>query len=82
MGGPSVVRVEGPLAPAACGSGADLVEQGYTTSSAEDQLRRAHLSLCLAGSAGSQPRCPSCASPRRRRQILIERMLAGARARC
>ena len=49
MRGPSVVRVEGPLAPFAPGFGARLLERGYAPSSAEDQLRlMAHLSRWLA----------------------------------
>ena len=48
MRGPSVVRVGGPLAPYAPGFGARLLELGYASSSAEDQLRlMAHLSRWL-----------------------------------
>ncbi len=48
MRGPSVVRVEGPLARYAAGFGARLLERGYVPSSAEDQLRLlAHLSRWL-----------------------------------
>ena len=48
MRGPSVVRVDGPLAPHAPGFGARLIELGYAPSSAEDQLRlMAHLSRWL-----------------------------------
>jgi integrase/recombinase XerD len=47
--GPSVVRVDGPLAPYAPGFGAHLLEHGYAPSSAEDQLRlMAHLSRWLS----------------------------------
>ena len=73
MRGPSVVRVDGTLAPYAPGFGAHLLERGYAPSSAEDQLRlMAHLSRWLV----DQPAEPGALTPE-----LLGRFLAARRAR-
>jgi len=70
--GPSVVRVEGPLAPYARGFGAYLLGRGYTPTSADGQLRlMAHLSRWLADQDGK----PVALTPQ-----AVERFLGARRA--
>lgn len=70
MRGPSVVRVEGPLARYAPGFGAHLLERGYAPSSAEDQVRlMAHVSRWLAEQSGE----PAGLTPAAVEQFLVVR---------
>jgi hypothetical protein len=72
MRGPSVVRVEGALAPYAAGFGAHLRGQGYAPSSAEEHTRlMAHLSGWLA----EQRAEPAALTPE-----MIGRFMAARRA--